>query len=339
METTGVNTENVVSNPTESRYNRYMLSNEYLPEKIVIVAGAAGLDVVGRLQYELQADSSNPARIQVSYGGVGRNVAENLACLGQPVRLITAVGNDGTGKHLVDHLNQAGVDTGGILFSEGHNTGVYLAILANNGSRKHAVVDRSIMESLTPVHLQPVQDWFKQASLVFVDANLTTEMIRAVIKLARKNHIPVCADPSSIHLADKLRPFLRQIDILTLNAAEAACLLKVDENKSSVEANIQYGRQLMEKGVKNVIIAMGEYGVCYVTPESTGHIPAITTPIVDPTGAGDAFTAVVIYGYLNGLSIDDGIRLGVSAASLTLRTSGSVIPGLNLEMLYQNLVI
>jgi pseudouridine kinase len=316
-----------------------MSDMDQIPEKNVIVVGASGLDIVGRLHAPLQAETSNPADIQVSYGGVGRNVAENLARLGQCVSLISVVGNDGTGRHLVDHLIQAGVDPRGVVFSENHSTGVYLAILAKDGTRQQAVVDRSIMEFLQPVHLQPVQSWFKQAAMVFVDANLSVDLIRAVIKLAHKNHVPVCADPSSISLADKLRPFLRQIDILTLNAAEAACLLNVEENKRDAELNLSHGHQLVEKGVKNVIISMGEYGVCYVTPESTGHIPAISTPVVDPTGAGDAFTAAVIYGFLNDLSIDDGIRLAVSAASLSLRSSGSVIPDLNLEMLYQNLVI
>lgn len=324
---------------SESRYNRGMHFTEDLSNKYVLVAGASGLDVVGRLHADLLADTSNPANIQVSYGGVGRNVAENLAKLGQPVRLISVVGNDGTGKHLVDHLKQTGVDTEGILFTEGHSTGVYLAILAPDGLRQHAVVDRTIMESLQPVHLQPVQSWFTECGMVFLDTNLSIEMIRAVIKLARKHHIPVCADASSIHLADKLRRFLSQIDILTLNTAEAACLLKTEENSSSVDANVQLGRKFLDKGVRNVIIAMGEYGVCYVTPESTGYIPAINTQVVDPTGAGDAFTAAVIYGYMNNLTIDDGIRLGVSAASLTLRTAGSVVPDLNLEMLYENLVI
>ena len=63
-------------------------------EKPVLVIGGAAVDIVGRLKSELQTDTSNPAQIRYSFGGVARNVAENLARLGQPVRLITVVGED-----------------------------------------------------------------------------------------------------------------------------------------------------------------------------------------------------------------------------------------------------
>jgi pseudouridine kinase len=91
--------------------------------------------------------------------------------------------------------------------------------------------------------------------------------------------------------------------------------------------------------VKTVIIPMGEKGVWYATSETSGQIPSILTKVVDPTGAGDALTSVVLYGLLNELSIDDAVRLGVSAASLTLRRFGSVVPDLDLETIYENLVI
>ena len=66
---------------------------------------------------------------------------------------------------------------------------------------------------------------------------------------------------------------------------------------------------------------------------------AIRTEIVDPTGAGDALTAAVIFSMLNQIPLDDAVRLGVSAASLTLRHRGAVVPDLSLEKLYDQLVI
>jgi pseudouridine kinase len=77
--------------------------------------------------------------------------------------------------------------------------------------------------------------------------------------------------------------------------------------------------------------------VVYATAETSGHIPAVETEVVDPTGAGDAMTAAVIFALLNDIPIDEGIRLGASAAALTLRHRGSVVPGLSLELLYDQL--
>jgi len=87
------------------------------------------------------------------------------------------------------------------------------------------------------------------------------------------------------------------------------------------------------------LITLAEFGVVYATHEISGHIPAIQTPIIDPTGAGDALTATVLYGLVNDMDLDDAVRLGVSAASITLRHSGTVYPELTLEKLYEQLVI
>ncbi len=84
---------------------------------------------------------------------------------------------------------------------------------------------------------------------------------------------------------------------------------------------------------------MAEFGVCYATSETTGHIPAIRTQVADPTGAGDALTAAVIFALLNDIEIDDAARLGVSAASLTLRHPGTVLSELTLEKLYDELAL
>ncbi len=91
--------------------------------------------------------------------------------------------------------------------------------------------------------------------------------------------------------------------------------------------------------MKIVLITLAEFGVVYASSETSGHIPAMRTTIVDPTGAGDALSATVIYSLLHGISLDDAIRLGVTAASLTLRHRGTVIQDLSLELLYDQLVI
>jgi pseudouridine kinase len=84
---------------------------------------------------------------------------------------------------------------------------------------------------------------------------------------------------------------------------------------------------------------MSEFGLCYATSETNGHIPAIRTHVDDPTGAGDALTAAVIYALMNEIEIDDAARLGISAASLALRFPGTVFPDLSLQRLYDELAV
>ena len=76
----------------------------------ILVIGAATIDVKGRASKGLQLGTSVPGTIKVSFGGVARNVADNLARLGQSVVLISAVGKDGLGKQILERTAAAGVD-------------------------------------------------------------------------------------------------------------------------------------------------------------------------------------------------------------------------------------
>ena len=91
-------------------------------------------------------------------------------------------------------------------------------------------------------------------------------------------------------------------------------------------------------GVDIAIVTLAELGVCYATPEVSGHISALKTQVVNRTGAGDALTAGVVFGLISNFSIDEAVRLGASAAALTLQCFESVCPDLNLDRLYDSLV-
>ena len=70
-------------------------------ESPVLVIGNAGIDVIGRFKNQSQSGTSNPGHIRTSFGGVARNVAENLARLDQPVTLLSVVGRDSAGDDLL----------------------------------------------------------------------------------------------------------------------------------------------------------------------------------------------------------------------------------------------
>ena len=305
----------------------------------VLVLGAAGMDVVGRLEADLKPAVSNPARIRRSYGGVARNVAENLARLGQPVRLITVVGEDKNGDEILEHTANAGVDVSAVLRSQDYPTGYYMGVVNKNGKLQYAVDDMRLLEKITTDYLNEQEALFKSASMVFVDANLPVKTLRTANSLARRAKIPICADTASITLAERLVKFLPRYYLLTANSQEAGVLTGMSFRASDRDAAMEAARSLVNQGARIALVTLAEYGVVYATSETTGHISAIRTRISDPTGAGDAMTAAVLFGLLNDIDLDDAIRLGVSAASLTLRHPGSVYPKLSLEGLYDQLLI
>jgi pseudouridine kinase len=306
-------------------------------EKNILVIGAAGVDVVGRLEDDLQMGTSNPARIRTSYGGVARNVAENLARFGLPVSLLTVIGTDLPGDDVLAHTANAGVDVSHVLRVADYPTGFYMGLLNQRGERQLALDDMRIVSTITPEYIEQHAELFYESSMLFLDANLPTQTLKTAIRLAQDADIPICADPTSSKLARGLKPHLKKIHLITPNAAECETLTGLTFDPSDRTSALEAARALVNAGVKLAVITLAAFGVCYATSETSGHIPAIRTRITDPTGAGDALTAAVLFGLSQNMDPDEVVRLGVAAASLTLRYPGTVHNELSLERLYDEL--
>jgi len=306
-------------------------------QPLVVVIGAASLDVKGRVRHALMPGTSAPGEIRSSVGGVARNVAENLARLGVRVVLLSAVGEDGPGRRLITQAQECGIEVSRVIRSADHHTAAYLTVLDETGKPFVSVDDMEIMELITPAYIYANRRWFREASMVVLDANVPPRAMESVFKLAEKHGVPVCADPTSAVLAERLRPFLPRLYMMTPNVPEAEvfCGTKITHRESAIRA----ARKLVAKGVRVAIVTRAERGVCYAAPDATGHVPALETDIVDLTGAGDALTAGVVFGLLNGFPVDEAVRLGVSAAALALQSRETVSPELSLERLYDQLVI
>jgi pseudouridine kinase len=304
----------------------------------VLVIGAAGLDVKGQVGGPLQMGTSNPGAIRQSPGGVARNIAENLARLGVEVTLITALGDDWPGRYILENARQVGINTDHILVRPDLRTGTYLALQDQEKQLIVGLDDMGAVQAITPRYLHDRRQLFREAEMIAIDANLSPASLEMIFRLAARYDRPVCADPTSAPLAVRLQPFLGQLHLVTPNLQEA-CALLGEVGGSSSSRPIRVARRLVAKGVKLAVITLAEKGLCYATMQESGNLPAIAVPIVDRTGVGDALTAAVIFGLLEGLSPTEAVRLGLAAAALTLQCRHTVCPDLSLERLYETLVV
>jgi pseudouridine kinase len=313
------------------------MTEQNLSDDYVVVIGAAGVDSKGRAAAPLIHGTSNPGMVRVSVGGVARNVADNLARLGVETVLLSAIGDDGSGRRVLTAAAEVGINTDYCLFSDAHRTSAYLAVLDESGNLVMSVDDMSILACITPAVIEERHDLIRQAAIVVLDSNLLPETIEAIFKITQRYNIPVCADPTSTLLATRLKPYLPQIRLITPNIAEAQILADCSiQNETEAMAA---ARRLVNAGVKLAVITLAEMGVVYATASASGHVPARAAEVVDLTGASDALTASIVFGLLNGIPTDESIRLGVSAAALTLTSADSVYRHLSLELLYDSLVI
>jgi pseudouridine kinase len=304
----------------------------------LLIIGAASIDTKGRADQVIQAGTSTPGAIRVSVGGVGRNIAENLARLGEQVILLSAVGDDGSGRRILQQAANCGIDVSRVLVDDSHRTAAYLAVLDQTGNMVMSIDDMGISRDLiTPDFLYRRRSLFRDARMIVLDASLAPATLNTIFKLAPKYGVPVCADPTTASLAPRLCPHLSHLTLVTPNGAEAEalCGLRVTGRETALQA----AHKLVSLGVQIAIVTLGATGLVYATSQESGHVPALESEIVDLTGAGDALTAAVVFGLLNDFPIDEAVRLGTSAAALTLQSRETVCPALSLEQLYDQMVI
>jgi pseudouridine kinase len=312
--------------------------SDELGEPHVLLIGASLLDTKGIPSAGLEPGTSNPAFIRSARGGTARNVAENLALLGAEAILLTAVGDDITGLRLMQDTAAAGVNIDYVQVLTGQNTGGYMALLNPDGTLAVAMDDTAVMQNVSSDFLQAHEFLFAQAGMVFVDGSVLPEALNTAVNLARKHHIPLCADPSSSRLSKRITPHLAHLHLIVPNEPEAAAICQQPYEGHDEEKSLLLARQLNQRGVDIAVITQKDFGIVYATAEESGYLPAHYHEMVDSTGTGDAVTAAIIFGLLNQLDPIECIRLGAAAAGLTLQTTETVVPNLSLDMLYDHLV-
>ncbi len=305
------------------------------PDPTILVIGATAVDAKGQPLKSLVPGTSTPGTVRLAIGGVARNMAENLSRLGLHTVLLSAIGDDPIGQLLLRATADAGVDVEHVIISPEHRTGTYLAVLDRNGIPAHAIDDMAVLETLTPEWVYRRRRLFREASMVVLDANIPPRTMETIFGLVRRYNCPICVDPTSVSLAPRLIPYLSDIFLLVPNLQEARALVSPDAQMDAQEMAID----LVNRDVEIAIITLAEMGLYYACSDERGHLPALERDIVDLTGAGVALAAAVIFGLLNDIPISEAVRLGISAAALTIQCPESVCPDLSLDRLYDELVI
>ena len=289
-----------------------------------VVVGGVNVDIGGRSFAPLVRADSNPGRVAISLGGVGRNIAHNLSLLGPDVRLLTAFGDDAHGAQIAASCSELGIDLSHALRVSGEATSTYLYLADNRGEMALAVSDMSVCERITPAYLAAQLPLLQNAQVVAADANIPAESLRY---LAENCPVPLFVDPVSTAKAEKLRPILSRIHTLKPNVLEASLLSGV-EIRSEADAERAVDA-LIRLGVHRVFLSMGEKGVCAAMEEERLWLPVIPGNRVNTTGCGDAFMAALIWAYLQGMDLKRTALAGLAAGSIAMESPETINPVLS----------
>lgn len=269
----------------------------------------------------------------ISYGSGGdaNNQSIVLSRLGHKVSFLGRVGNDFTGKFILDRVASAGADVSHVKISDKEPTAENNILIGPNDKRVYIISKNST--SRTELCGDDIDlDVVKQARLVsvgsiFVHPKLDKDLEK-ILKVAKDNEAIVCADvcPSGEECSlEALGDVVSRLDYLFLNEDEAKYLS--NENEADKIAD-----HFLEKGVGTVIVKLGAKG-SYIKSKKEAFFQTAfhATNVVDTTGAGDCFASGFISGVLRGLSLRECAKFATACSFLTIQKVGATTAIENLE--------
>lgn len=304
----------------------------------ITVIGAANIDIGGTPYSPLIAADSNPGKINISSGGVGRNIAHNLIRLGMDVKLMTAVGGDPLGRDLLNYCRNLGMDTGCSLIADDNISSIYLYINDHEGDMQLALSDMDVCSLITPEYTDKNADIINGSSAVVADCNLSAETLMHIKDICK---VPLFIDTVSVTKSAKIKKDLKGIYAVKPNILEAEELSGISINTK--EDCIRAADIILENGAENVFISMGADGMLAADADNIFIVGRYDTHVVNTTGAGDAATAAIVFSLTSDKFIKSDAKIhpliraaqaANAAASLTLGSPEAI----NHEMTAQDVI-
>ena len=292
--------------------------------------GGANMDIHGRSDRQLIMRDSNPGSLHTSLGGVCRNICENLARLGENVRLITVVGDDVQGRGIVEGCEKAGIDMSAARVLRGERSSSYISIMDGDGDMLLAMSDMHIIKQLNAKLVDESRDLLCGADLVVCDGNLSAQTIE---RLAQVCDRPLYLDPVSTAWARELKPFIGCFDTVKPNRMELEILAgqEIKDELSLYNAC----ETVLNKGLHRIFVSLGTEGCLYMDQE--GHMLRRKLKpcehMVNATGAGDAFTAAMIYATLEQLPIESVMDYAMAAGIAAIGHERTINPQMSISLL------
>ncbi len=285
----------------------------------VVVAGSSNFDIVVKAQrLPKEGETLMVSGLKFFPGGKGANQAVALARLGARTSLIGSVGQDIVGDFLIRGLKENGIDTKWVKRDGERSSGSAFIMVFPNGNNC-ITVDPAANLALTPADIERARPVIESADALATVLEIPLETVEAALRLARQagkltilDAGPPCHCPAEI---------LKLADIVSPNETELEHLTgETISGRVSAQAAAE---KLLDLGVKTVVLKLGSDGSMLVTRQKSKHFPAYKVEAVDPTAAGDAFTAALGVQLAANVKMEDAIRFANAAGALATTNLGA----------------
>ncbi|MDY4490686.1 MAG: PfkB family carbohydrate kinase [Candidatus Faecousia sp.] len=293
----------------------------------IVVIGAVFVDIKGYPEAGFIPTGRNVGRVEQIHGGVGRNVAEDVANCELRPTFVSLVDESGTGADVIRKLESHKVDTRFIRTTP-DGMGTWLAVFDNDGDVAASISKRPNLMPIAQILDEEGERIFRDADSVIIEIDMDKEIVKRAFRLAKEYGKKIYGVVANMSIAQERRDFLQSVDCFVCNLQEAGILFSDDFTGKSPEEMIGIAADKVTAArIPSIIITMGGQGAVYADMHgASGYCPARKVEVKDTTGAGDAFCAGAAIGLTYGKSLAEACEIGAHLAASVIVTSESVCP-------------
>lgn len=271
--------------------------------------------------------------VYMNFGSGACNAAASFVKMGLNVAVCARIGDDENGKSVLANLEARKIDTSLMQKDEELNTGFSFVVINKGGEGERIIFVHKGASNNLSVGREAIKnaEWIYLTALCG-DWEAELEKIYEAVTpgIAQKNRVRLLWNPGEIEIGEgkaKLAKMLGAVDILVVNKDEAIELVGSDRGMKLGNDEINDVDKLIAAiknwGVKNVVITDGKNGACLSTQEGVFKAPALIAKQVDTTGAGDAFGAGLLAGYIITGDFEKALKFGILNSSGTVGEYGA----------------
>ena len=293
----------------------------------VVVVGAVYVDVKGFPDDVYIPTGRNAGKIEIVHGGVGRNVAEDIANVELRPIFVSLVDESAEGQEVMKQLQRHKVNTD-YMRAVPNGMGMWLAVFDECGDLAGSISKRPDLSAMLTLLEEKGDEIFKNADSIVVEVDIDKEIVKSTLAYAKKYNKPAFGVVANMSIASQRRDLLQSLDCFVCNELEAGILFVDDFSGMEPEALAdKLADCVVSANIPSMVVTLGSRGAVYANlAGDKGFYPAQKVKVRDTTGAGDAFCAGVSMGLTYGKNMRDAVEIGTRLAASVITVSENVCP-------------
>ena len=288
--------------------------------KKIVILGSFVVDLTSRAPHlPVPGETVLGTSFKMGPGGKGANQGVAAKRAGADALMITKVGDDVFGRMAIENFDKEGFDTDYILIDDERETGTALIMVDEQTGQNKILVVGGACANFEDEDFVRIEPALKGADILLTQLEINMDAIERAIDIAHRAGADIVLNTAPVQpVSDEM---LSKVTYVTPNEVEASLLTGVDIK--SPEDAAKAAKVFFDKGIRGVVITLGEMGV-YVSDGSREElIPPYRVDVVETTGAGDAFTGAFVTALAEGMDIFEAARFGNAGGALSVTKLGT----------------